>query len=125
MDQNKESHYIKFAGANGLYYIPGSTCDFDLLGFIPSDKSLQLVSITPIKHLSGSKALLQMAPSMLEKDMDGLVLGDGQYVLRAFKQNELYLLCLCKPTLPLFPGALFDGQYFIKPFNIFNGSSNQ
>lgn len=125
MDQSKNSHYIRFANNSGMFYIPGSTCDLDLIGFIPSDKSLPIKSMTPIKYLSGSKVVLQLAQPMLESDMDAFLVGDGHYLLRSFRQNDLFLLCICKPIMPIFPGASFDGRFYIKPMNLFKSQQIQ
>ena len=110
-------HFIDFGGKKGKFIIDGINCDLIGLGFIPSDKSLPLEGIIPIKFVGGDKIFHQLSVIMLEREADMVVLGDTYYLLRVFSENDQILLALAKPKNPLFPSQSFDGNLFIREYN--------
>lgn len=113
-------HIISFEKKEARFIINDIDCDLKLLGFIPSDKSLPLKKIIPIKYVGGDKIFLRFAEPMIMHSVDGVVVGETYYILRAFHHQNKLLLCLCELTNPIFQSAPFDGKLYINPNNIFN-----
>ena len=117
-------HFITFAsGIKAKFIFNEIKCDLTLIGFIPSDKSLPISNVIPIKYCQGDKLFLRLAQPMIEQEADGVVVGDTFYILRSFYQEGQFMLALCVPTNPLFPSQSFDGKLYIKPFHMFPKNS--
>ena len=112
-------HYIFFDDHRAKFIIPDIECDFNLVGFIPLDLSLPIKELIPIKYVGDDKIFLHMAQPMIDAEADAIVLGDTYYILRAFRENDKYLLALCRPVNPIFPSQAFDGKLFLKEFTSF------
>jgi hypothetical protein len=82
-----------------------------ILGFIASDKSLAFVSLSPVSLSNLDGYLPSVVLSMIENDLDAVLFGDRDYVLRACTlprdpavptSQERHVLLLGVPSKPLF-----------------------
>ena len=112
-------YYISFGDRKAKFIISEIHCDLSILGFIPSDKSLPISEIIPIKYVGGDRIFLKLSQTMIDSESDAVVLGDTYYLLRSFSENNQNLLALCKPVNPIFPSQAFDGKLYIKELSSF------
>jgi hypothetical protein len=82
-----------------------------ILGFIPSDKSLPFASVSPLALPNTDGYLPSVALSMVENDLDAVLFGDRDYILRACTlprdpgapaAQDRHVLLLGVPSKPLF-----------------------
>jgi hypothetical protein len=87
-----------------------------ILGFIPSDRSVVFTSMTPVKV--GPGYLQALATAMIQRDSDAVAYSDRDLILRVYligdptnPASQSIVLFLCVPSKPLFDSRGQDFNY--------------